>query len=80
MAEEAYWFQARRFGWGWGLPLRWEGWVVYGVFAVAVVAGPFLVSPIKKPVAFHLYLLLVIAALFLVCWLKGEPPRWRWKK
>lgn len=23
-----YWFPAKRFGWGWGLPSAWQGWVV----------------------------------------------------
>jgi hypothetical protein len=24
------------------------------------------------------YVALLVAALIVVCWLKGEPPRWRW--
>ena len=23
-----YWFPAKRYGWGWGLPAVWQGWVV----------------------------------------------------
>lgn len=22
------WFPAKRYGWGWGLPVTWQGWVV----------------------------------------------------
>jgi hypothetical protein len=30
-----YWFAAKRYGYGWGLPLTWQGWLVYaGWFAV----------------------------------------------
>jgi hypothetical protein len=78
MSSEKYWFPARRYGWGWGLPNKWQGWVVYGLFAAALVAGPFLFSPIGRPIAFHAYMLSAAALLFLICWLKGEPPRWRW--
>jgi hypothetical protein len=38
--ERKYWFPAKRYGWGWGIPSSWQGWLVF--------------------------------------WLKGEPPRWRW--
>jgi hypothetical protein len=23
-----YWFPAKRYGWGWGLPVTWQGWAV----------------------------------------------------
>jgi len=23
-----YWFPAKRYGWGWGLPSTWEGWLL----------------------------------------------------
>jgi len=36
---DRYWFPARRYGWGWGLPTAWQGWVVMlcclGLIAVA---------------------------------------------
>ncbi len=27
-----YWFPAKRYRWGWGLPSVWQGWVVMGIF------------------------------------------------
>ena len=32
-----YWFAAKRYGWGWGLPLCWQGWVVMGVWLAVLV-------------------------------------------
>jgi hypothetical protein len=29
MRNRPYWFAAKRFGWGCGLPLTWPGWLVY---------------------------------------------------
>jgi hypothetical protein len=33
------WFAAKRYGYGWGLPLRWQGWVVVLGYIAAVVAA-----------------------------------------
>jgi hypothetical protein len=74
-----YWFAAKRYGWGWGLPLTWQGWAVLGVFAVLLCAGALILQPRKGP-AFSIYVVGASAALVLVCYLKGEPPRWRWGK
>ena len=26
--NDKYWFPAKRYGWGWGPPNNWQGWVV----------------------------------------------------
>lgn len=80
MAKKNYWFTPKRYGWGWGWPCAWQGWVVYGVAFVLLVAGPFLFSPFSRPLAFMLYTWAVSLVLVLVCWLKGAPPGWRWGK
>ena len=23
------WFRAKRYGWGWGLPITWQGWAFF---------------------------------------------------
>ncbi len=28
MSRQPYWFPAKTYGWGWGLPVTWQGWVV----------------------------------------------------
>ena len=28
-----YWFPAKRYGWGWGFPITWEGWLTLAVFS-----------------------------------------------
>lgn len=72
-----YWFHAKRFGWGWGLPARWEGWVVMAVWLVAVVAGAVLIAPWRM--ALYVPFMFLMAGLLIgVCYWKGEPPRWRW--
>jgi hypothetical protein len=34
-----YWFRAKRYGLGWGLPLAWQGWVFLLAWIVTVLVG-----------------------------------------
>ena len=76
--ERNYWFRAKEYGWGWGLPTAWQGWVVFSVFTVLVVIGAVVVLPRFGPPIFFPYLVVLLAAFVATCWITGEPPRWRW--
>lgn len=79
MAEDPdYWFPAKRYGWGWGLPRTWQGWIVMAVFLALVALGVFLFPPADDKASFILYTVFLVVLLTAVCYLKGEPPRWRW--
>jgi hypothetical protein len=80
MTERKYWFAAKRYGWGWSLPSSWEGWVVLAIFLGLMIVGSFIVPPSTSTGAFVAYVAILVALFFGVCWLKGEPPRWRWGK
>lgn len=75
-----YWFPAKRYGWGWGLPNTWQGWVVMIGFVALVVVGIRLFPPRHDLVAFIVYVLALVIALTTICWIKGEPPGWHWGK
>jgi len=75
--SKPYWFPAKRYGWGWGPPRAWQGWVVLLVYVVALVVTGILFPPVGNAPAFYAGLVIATVALLLVCWLKGEPPRWR---
>ena len=77
-SDPEYWFAAKRYGWGWGLPTAWQGWVVLTAFFGLVAAGAFIFPPNQSIAAFIGYIAILCGALAGVCWLKGEPPRWRW--
>ena len=75
-----YWFRAKRYGWGWGLPLTWQGWVIFIAYIGFILAGIFIFPP-EKNMAIFIFLVVVFSLiLILICWIKGEPPRWRWGK
>ena len=31
MISRKYWFTRKKYGWGWGMPCAWQGWLVYAV-------------------------------------------------
>jgi hypothetical protein len=73
-----YWFPAKRYGWGWGLPITWQGWAVFVVFFALLIAGIFLFPPARGTFSFLVYTMLVSVAFGVICYAKGEPVRWRW--
>ena len=77
--KKEVWFPAKRYGWGWGPPCAWQGWVVFGVWLTLLCVGGAFLAPIHVGL-FVLYAVVLTIALFLVCLLKGEKPRWRWGK
>jgi hypothetical protein len=78
--SEKYWFPAKRYGWGWGFPVTWQGWAALAVYVALLCLVIVRFEPHGHPVAFAALVALLTLALLVVCWLKGEPPRWRWGK
>jgi hypothetical protein len=75
--DKQIWFPAKRYGWGWGLPCAWQGWVVLVVWLCLLFGAALLTLP--RHMAIWIVSLVVLnAALFAICFIKGEKPRWRW--
>jgi hypothetical protein len=72
------WFPAKRYGWGWGPPVRWEGWVVLALYSLLLAVSAVAFLPSDNVVAFMGCTVALTIALVFVCWLKGERPGWRW--
>ena len=78
--KPSYWFPAKSYGFGWGLPITWQGWLVF-IGALALFAcGAVLFPPQQLLAAYIVYEAVVAALLIGICWWKGEPPQWRWGK
>jgi len=75
--EQRYWFPAKRRGWGWGLPSAWQGWLALLTYLSLVLAGVPLIQASLGSVLYVIYAFTLTVFLIGVCWLKGEPPRWR---
>ncbi|HVF19793.1 MAG TPA: DUF1648 domain-containing protein [Mycobacteriales bacterium] len=72
--EPPYWFKAKSYGYGWGRPLTWQGWVVMVGYLVAVLVPPLVGAPGLTLVA----VLIGTPLLLLACLRHGEPASWRW--
>jgi len=76
--KQKYWFPAKRYGWGWGPPSCWQGWVVIAFYYIFLGVGALSIVP--QPIAFITFAAILTFLLFVICWFKGEPTRWRWGK
>jgi len=77
--KKHYWFPAQKYGWGWGLPCCWQGWVAYGVWLALLYGGGIFIAP-RSISSFVVYAIVLGIALFIALFIKGERPRWRWGK
>lgn len=79
MDPDAYWFPAKRYGWGWGPPATWQGWVVVVTWFIILALGLLVLESRRKGLGWMLlFISLMSLVLVLVCYWKGEPPKWRW--
>jgi len=78
--DRKYWFPAKRYGWGWGPPSAWQGWVVLVIYLALVLGGIPLVQASTGNLVYLAYVSVLTVALLAICWLTGEPPRWCWGK
>jgi hypothetical protein len=72
------WWAPKRYGYGAGLPIAWQGWAITLAYCVAVTLSAWLILPRSIP-AFIAIVLGATAALILVCARKTRGGwRWRW--
>ena len=74
---QRYWFPAKRYGWGWGAPRTWEGWLVLATFSVVMI-GPAVLFPRWAGPLVLITAAVATPLLLWVCLKRGEPTRWRW--
>jgi len=77
--KKRFWFPAKKYGWGWGLPCSWQGWVVYALWFVLLFGGGIFLAP-RSIVLYVVWAVVLGVAFFVVVLIKGERPRWRWGK
>jgi hypothetical protein len=75
------WFRAKKYGWGWGLPLTWQGWVVFAGYFAFIVYDAFRLdinSSSDVAVTYAFDSIVASIVLVVIAYLTGEKPRWRW--
>jgi hypothetical protein len=79
MNDDPEWFAPKRFGYGAGLPIRWQGWVLTIGYTCIAVALAFIFR--DRPVALIAALALPSVAFFVItAWTTRGRWRWRWGK
>jgi hypothetical protein len=81
MRERVPWFRVKTYGYGAGLPCRWQGWVAIAVYALVLAAVISIATPYedRNPIAYAAAVGLPTAVLIFVVWWKSDAPwRWRW--
>jgi hypothetical protein len=73
-----YWFPAKKYGYGWGMPCHIYGWIVFVIFIAWFSLSLIYLNPRSHPMGCGISL--IGSILFLYSFLKanGEPARWRW--
>ena len=76
MADDDPWFAEKTFGYGAGLPLRWQGWAMMLAHVAVILSG----LPLAKthPFAFALYAL-VIALIPMPIYAAKTRGGWKWR-
>jgi hypothetical protein len=77
VSSQQYWFRAKRYGWGWGLPRTWQGWVTLATY-LALVLAPLTIGNSTGVVISVVAVVIATPLLIWVAMRKGEPPQWRW--
>jgi hypothetical protein len=80
MKKQEYWFPAKRYGWGWGMPTTWQGWIVLLAYVAVLVTLVLIFPPGDRALPLFAGVGVATLVLIAICWAKGEPPRWRWGK
>ncbi len=71
------WFPAKKYGFGWGFPITWQGWVVFLIyFFLCFLGGKFLTNPPYLILFFLPYLFIITGILIYICWKKGEKQKY----
>jgi hypothetical protein len=74
--DQKYWFRAKRYGWGWGLPITWQGWAVFIAWLIVFSSGVYYFAA-RRSLLHLAFAAVMVSLLMVICYWKGEPPRWR---
>jgi hypothetical protein len=73
-SQPTFWFPAKRYGLGWGLPVRWEGWLVFAGYLGLLFAGVYYFKARQAVGGLLSYVAILTAVLIAIIVLKGERP------
>jgi hypothetical protein len=76
MSDGPEWFAPKRYGFGSGLPISWQGWAVTFAFAASVLGIVALFR--ERPEALIASIIPVVVAFIVIC-ARTTRGGWRWR-
>jgi hypothetical protein len=76
MNDDPAWFAAKRYGYGAGLPVRWQGWAATGIFGAAAALCAYLT---KDRPAVAIAVMVPVVFVFLVVTARKTRGGWHWR-
>ena len=74
------WFRAKRFGYGAGLPFKWQGWVTLAVYLLAMTGLALLVGNDQAiPTFVTVALMLISTGIFTIIVRNHTEGGWKWR-
>jgi hypothetical protein len=74
--ESGYWFPAKRYGWGWGPPVTWQGWTFMWLWLAVFFSGVgYFIA--RRSLMHVVFAAGMVTVLLVILYWKGEPPRGR---
>jgi undecaprenyl pyrophosphate phosphatase UppP len=78
--EKGPWFRAKKFGYGAGLPFKWQGWVTLAVNLLAMTGLGLLADNDKAiPTFVTVALMLIITGIFTIIVRNHTEGGWKWR-
>ena len=78
MNDRPEWFAPKRYGYGAGLPVAWQGWTVFVGFLAVMIASAVFLAPRNLLACLALVISLTIAFVLIARMTTRGGWRWRW--
>jgi hypothetical protein len=76
MSEGPEWFAPKRYGFGAGLPISWQGWALVLGYSALIIAGTIFA---RYSMAAFFSLAAILTATFILICAKTTRGGWRWR-
>ncbi|WP_269716655.1 hypothetical protein [Caulobacter sp. NIBR2454] len=73
------WFKPKRYGYGAGLPITWEGWALLAVYTASTVGAVWYFRPPAFPFYVGILAATVLSVALVIVSRRKTDGEWRWR-
>ncbi|PID78006.1 MAG: hypothetical protein CSB21_02640 [Deltaproteobacteria bacterium] len=70
--KKTFWFPKKKYGFGWGLPNTWQGWIILLIYFFLLIVGIPLLNSFAGVVIYLVYFAILTVIFIFIVWKKGE--------